>query len=92
MGGFILFLIAIIIFVFLFILSAGLSIVRSILKIFTGNRGNESQTRTGNPFFGNKERSDNNAANSSNGEKIFHKDEGEYVDFVEYKDEEPEKP
>ncbi|MBP1617834.1 MAG: hypothetical protein H6Q14_1661 [Bacteroidetes bacterium] len=90
MGGFILFLLLIIIFVVLFIFSAGLSILRGIFRIFTGYKGNDDQRKGGNPFFGNDEKNDSTKTN--NGEKIFRKDEGEYVDFVEYKDEEPEKP
>ncbi|OJU37824.1 MAG: hypothetical protein BGN96_03660 [Bacteroidales bacterium 45-6] len=84
MGGFILFLLAIVVFVVVFVLSTGLSILRGILKMFTGNR-DYSQTRGENPYSGNEERD----ANTKNGEKIFQKDEGEYVDFEEYKDEDP---
>jgi hypothetical protein len=91
MGGFILFLLLIIVFVVLFIFSAGLSILRGISSIFTGNKKNDSQRRSGNPFFGNDENDDNHTK-ANNGEKIFRKDEGEYVDFVEYKDEDSKKP
>lgn len=91
MGGFILFFLFIVIFVILFVLSAGFSILRGILRIFTGNSGSQhAQRKPRNPNFDNQERA-NNSAKTNNGEKIFRKDEGEYVDFVEYKDEESRK-
>ena len=84
MGSFILFLLFIVVFIILFILSAGFSILRAIFNFFTGNT--QSTRRNGNQFFGDEKKESHNDS-KNHGEKVFSKDEGEYVDFVEFKEE-----
>jgi hypothetical protein len=79
MGGFLLFLILIVFFVVVLILSAGLSILRGILSLFFGKRNSNSQSG----------QEEDNRAKGNDNEKIFRQDEGEYVDFVEYTEEDP---
>ena len=87
MGGFFIFIIAIIVFIVLFVVSVGLSLLRGIFNLFTGNSRN-SQPKNGNPFYGNNnDNTSNTTKTNNNGEKIFSKEEGEYVDFEEYKQE-----
>lgn len=68
-------------------LSAGISILRSIFSIFSGGK-RRSQQQNGNPFSSNQERENHTESRNAGGEKVFAKDEGEYVDFEEYKEDE----
>lgn len=89
MGSFLLFVILIVVFITLFILSAGISILRALFNFFSGNKQSSSSQQQGrSPFHDDK---DERHDPKDGGEKFFSKDEGEYVDFVEYKDDESKK-
>ena len=84
MGSVLSFFLFIIIFVVLLILFLGLSLLRNILGLFS-KKNQSSRHRGRNPFFGEEEEQSNSSAKNPN-EKVFRKDEGEYVDFEEFKE------
>ncbi|MFT4073712.1 MAG: hypothetical protein QM654_17525 [Dysgonamonadaceae bacterium] len=84
MGGFLLFIIFIVLVFIIVVLNAGISILRGIFNIFTGKQ----PTGRNRSFQEDDNDEPNERSTSSESQhKIFQKDEGEYVDFVEYKEE-----
>lgn len=75
-----------ILFVFLFILLAGVGIVNSIFRLFFGKR-----RATGyDPRDGKRQEGGNRwggESSTSTSKKVFSDDDGEYIDFEEIKDE-----
>lgn len=85
MGSFLLFILAILLFIVLFVVSIGLSLLRGIFNFFSGNK-NKSRQDEGS-FYENEQNA-GKAKSNGNGEKVFGKEEGEYIEFEEYKPDE----
>lgn len=77
-------LLFIILFFILLVMIVGFGIIRTVFKLFFG--GNRQQTVYKNQQARERETEWNNNKGEKKKEKLFSKEEGEYVDFEEIKD------